>query len=313
MPLVIDCPDQSAIELDALVEYLHDAKIDTTDEASMLEAAPMLRRLAANRTFLADTALTELKQRRNLRGSANTYSPQVMMLYGPKKVTQNFFVRANIWPSPRDHIFMASGAEQFFYHYPHDHSFNFLTVGYFGPGYSSNYYEYDYPGTAGYLGEEVQLRFVEHSSLDEGKVMLYRACRDVHDQIPGDSLSISLNIMENTMRASLCDQYAFDVGRGEVSALINRIPSSALLPLIAGLDQGNGADFLVETARSHPAERVRCTAMMALAGAAPDLESAMAVYQERTGSDQAMVRGWAGHQLARLEKLAAASPSALAA
>lgn len=305
MPLVIDCPDEDAIDLAALVEYLHDAKIDTTDAESMIEAAPMLRRLAQNRIFLADTALTELKQRRNLRGSANTYSPQVMMLYGPKSVGQNFFVRANIWPSPRDHIFVASGAEQFFYHYPHDHSFNFLTVGYFGPGYSSNYYEYDYGATAGYLGEQVPLRFTDRSSLSEGKVMLYRACMDVHDQFPGDSLSISLNIMENTMRASINDQYAFDVGKSEISALINRVPSSALLPLIAGLGEGDGTDFLIETMRRHPAGRVRCSAMMALAGACEDIEDAMAVYEAQLGGDQAMVSGWAGHQLARLEKLAA--------
>jgi hypothetical protein len=236
-----------------------------------------------------------------------------MMLYGPKKVSQNFFVRANIWPSPRDHIYVTSGAEQFFYHYPHDHSFNFLTVGYFGPGYSSNYYEYDYGAAAGYLGEKVPLRFVEHSALSEGKVMLYRACMDVHDQFPGDSLSISLNIMENTMRASIHDQYAFDVGKGEISALINRIPSSALLPLVAGLGDGDGTDFLTETMRRHPAERVRCSAMMALAGASGGVEEAMAVYEAQLGSDQAMVRGWAGHQLARLEKLAAAAPAAAAA
>lgn len=312
MPLVIDCPDEDAIELADLVEYLNEARIDTTDQESMIEAAPMLRRLGRNRTFLADMALAELKQRRNLRGSANSYSPQVMMLYGPKQVSQNFFVRANIWPSPRDHIFVASGAEQFFYHYPHDHSFSFLTVGYFGPGYSSNYYEYDYGATAGYLGEKVPLRFVEQSALSEGKVMLYRACMDVHDQFPGDSLSISLNIMENTMRASLNDQYAFDVERGEVSALINRIPSSALLPLVAGLGEGDGTDFLTETMRRHPADRVRCSAMMALAGACTSLEEAMAVYEKQLGSDQAMVSGWAGHQLARLEKLAAA-PAAAAA
>ena len=41
-------------------------------------------------------------------------------------------------------MFKASGISPFFYHVPHDHNFSFLTVGYLGPGYWSEYYEYDY-------------------------------------------------------------------------------------------------------------------------------------------------------------------------
>lgn len=102
------------------------------------------------------------------------------------------------------------------------------------------------------------------------------------------------------------------MGKSEISALINRVPSSALLPLVAGLGEGDGTDFLTETMRRHPAGRVRCSAMMALAGACKHVEDAMAVYEAQLGGDQAMVSGWAGHQLGRLEKLAAV-PTAIAA
>jgi hypothetical protein len=33
----------------------------------------------------------------------------------------------------------ASGAAAFVYGLPHDHNFDFLTLGYFGPGYWSDY------------------------------------------------------------------------------------------------------------------------------------------------------------------------------
>src|SRR3546814_33924 len=80
-----------------------------------------------------------------------------------------------------------SGTDPFFYGKAHDHNFSFLTVGYMGPGYWSEYYEYDYANVAGYVGEKVNLRYIEKSKLDEGKVMLYRIHRDVHLQLPARS------------------------------------------------------------------------------------------------------------------------------
>ena len=50
----------------------------------------------------------------------------------------------------------------------------------------------------GFPGEEVNLRFIEKSRLDQGKVMLYRAHQDVHLQLPADAMSVSLNILETS-------------------------------------------------------------------------------------------------------------------
>ena len=55
-------------------------------------------------------------------------------------------------------MFKASGTSPFFYHVPHDHNFSFLTVGYLGPGYWSEYYEYDYGEVVGMPGEKVDLQ-----------------------------------------------------------------------------------------------------------------------------------------------------------
>ena len=56
--------------------------------------------------------------------------------------------------SERDSVVKASGLSPFFYHIPHDHNFSFLTVGYIGPGYWSDYYEYDHDSVLGAPGEE---------------------------------------------------------------------------------------------------------------------------------------------------------------
>lgn len=303
MPIIIKTDETDAIELEELTEYLYDEKIDTLDHDSMISAGFMLKRLANNRTFLADLAVNELKNRKNLGASSNRYGPQVIMLYPPRKRQQNFFMRANFWPSKQDHIFRASGPEQFFYHHPHDHSFNFLTVGYLGPGYRSNYYEYDYENTYGYPGEDVKLKFVENMALDEGKVMLYRSCIDIHDQLPPDSMSISLNIMELSIRGGAIDQYSFDTESGCVSSMINRMPMACLMPLIAASNHDNGTDYLMETSRSHMSGRVRLSAIRAMAAAEQNLDSCREVLQLGLTNDDGLVSGWAAAQLRRLEIL----------
>lgn len=305
MPIVIDTKVEQAIELGDLTEYLFDEKIDTSDNDAMVAAGPMLKRLANNRTFLADLALQELKERTSIGNGTNSYGPQVIMLYAPQHREQNFFLRANFWPAVADHIYKSSGPEQFFYHNPHDHTFNFLTVGYYGPGYSSNYYEYDYGTTAGYPGEEVPLRFVEKSALTEGKVMLYRACVDIHDQLPPESMSISLNIMELSVRGAVLDQYSFDVGRSTVNNMINRMSMACLMPVVAQLGGGNSADFLAETAKSHVSDRVRFAAVKAMAATKTSLDETASVYEAGAVSDSVLVAGWSRQKLARLESLRA--------
>ena len=207
MPRIIPCPDEDAIELGDLIEALNDPRFDPADEESFVAVGPLLKRLANNREFLADIALAEIKDRCTRQSAESRYSSQVIMLH---RASEKYFIRANFWPSPRDSVFKASGPSPFFYHVPHDHNFSFLTVGYLGPGYWSDYYEYDHGDVVGLPGEKVDLRFIEKSRLEPGKVMLYRAHKDVHDQLPADELSISLNIMEASPSYPL-SQYRFDV------------------------------------------------------------------------------------------------------
>ena len=153
--------------------------------------------------------MAELKQR--CAGQLRTINirRQVVMLHAHPR--SKFVMRANFWPALKDSVVRHSGPDPFFYGVPHDHNFSFLTVGYLGPGYWSDYYEYDYGAVVGYPGESVDLRFVEKSRLEEGKVMLYRAHRDIHLQLPADAMSVSLNIVETSHNSVFRDQYQFDL------------------------------------------------------------------------------------------------------
>src|SRR5437868_2052006 len=219
MPRIVTCPETDAITLAELIEALNDPRFDPTDEDSFAAAGPLLKRLANNRDFLAEIALAELKDRCHRQSASNRYSSQVIMLH---RASEKYFLRANFWPSPRDSVFKTSGTSPFFYHVPHDHNFSFLTVGYLGPGYWSDYYEYDYGSVVGYPGESVNLRFVEKSRLEQGKVMLYRAHKDIHLQLPADAMSVSINILETSHSSVFRDQYQFDVEHQTIAGIMTR-------------------------------------------------------------------------------------------
>ena len=297
MARTLACDASDAIGLGDLVQALNDESFDPGDEESFAAAAPLLKRLANNREFLAELAIAELKDRCTRQSLENRYSSQVIMLH---RASEKFFIRANFWPSERDSVLKLSGTSPFFYHVPHDHNFSFLTVGYSGPGYWSEYYEYDYEGVVGLPGEKVDLRFVEKTRLEPGKVMLYRAHRDIHDQLPADDLSVSINIMEASNRLPFLSQYRFDVKKCEVAGILTRTASEALLALAANHDGGNARDLVESFAASHPCDRIRFTALRELA-AAGDADAGLETLAQGAASANAFVAAMSKREMAKLE------------
>ncbi|HYD36300.1 MAG TPA: transposase [Allosphingosinicella sp.] len=299
MPLLIDAESADSIELGELIEALATGGFDPDDEAVIASFGPALGKLANNRRFLGDLVVEELK--RNCAGQVerNHYTAQVILLHA----APGFALRANFWPAAADSVVVNSGIDPFFYGVPHDHNFSFLTVGYFGPGYWSDYYEYEYGDVTGFVGEPVALRFVERSRLESGKIMLYRRFRDVHSQLPPDSLSVSLNILAQSDRSDFCDQYRFDLARREVAGLVNTSSLEALVKLAVHLGGGNGRDLADSFASSHPSERIRFAAIEAQASVEPGLDRRIALY-ERAARADGFVGAMAARKARRLESLA---------
>ncbi len=298
MPRVIDCAETETLELGDLVQALNDERFDPGEEESFAAAGPLLKRLANNRRFLADIAVAELKDRCGTQERENRYSSQVIILH---RASEKYFIRANFWPSTKDSVFKASGSSPFFYGVPHDHNFSFLTVGYLGPGYWSEYYEYDYESVVGLPGEKVDLRFVEKAKLDHGKVMLYRAHKDVHNQLPADEMSVSINIMEASPCLPLLAQYRFDPARCEIVGILTRSSSEALLALAANHGGGNARDLVESFARHHPCERLQFAAIRELAAAEPSIDDGFAVLKRGLASPNRFVAGMTAHEMARVE------------
>lgn len=299
MPRVIDCATEESLELAGLVDMLETGGFDSSDEENFASWGPQLRKLANDRRFLADIMMTELKQRCAGQLRDNQYSAPVVLLHAHPR--SNFVIRANLWPALNDSVVRHSGPDPFFYGVPHDHNFSFLTVGYLGPGYWSDYYEYDYGTVVGFPGEDVALRFVEKSRLEPGKVMLYRAHRDIHLQLPADAMSVSLNILETSHSSVFRDQYRFDVEGSKIAGIMTRTSLEPMLALTAHYGGGDGEDLLRSFAASHPSERVRWAALKAQAGAAADLDGRIAVFERVAGAESSLISAMARQQIDRLE------------
>ena len=193
MPRLIDPPAGPALDLAEVTARLDESGVDLSDETSVARCAALLAGLGRNRDFLADRVIAALKASYADQLEINRYSAQVFLLH---RGARGFYLRANLWPAATDAVTAASGAAAFSYGIPHDHNFSFLTAGYFGPGYVSDYYDYDPEAVDGRLGEPLNLSFAGRSQLGEGKMMLYRAHRDIHSQLPPERLSVSLNILD---------------------------------------------------------------------------------------------------------------------
>jgi hypothetical protein len=299
MPRLIDAETDDRLELAELIELLETGDFDGQDEENFVSWGIQLKRLANNRTFLADIVVSEMKQRCENQLRDNQYGAQVVMLYGH---ASKFILRANMWPALNDSIVRHSGTDPFFYGIAHDHNFSFLTVGYLGPGYWSDYYEYDYGEVVGYPGEDVQLRFIERTKLDLGKVMLYRAHRDIHLQLPADAMSVSLNIVETSHASSFRDQYRFDIENSKIDGMLTRMSLEPMLALAAHFGGEEGLDLLVNFARGHPSDRIRWCALRARAAAAPTLDERIAIYEDGARTDSLLVGAMAKREVEKIEK-----------
>lgn len=230
------------------------------------EAGRILRRLANNKAFLVAQVTGELERLDSIEAfqASSNFSQQIIDLGGGT----HFRLRANMWVPCRGDEPADWEKSLFAYQMPHDHNADFLTVGYWGPGYETDIYEYDPERTVGYEGEQVEIRFLERTRLTPGKLMFYRANRDIHTQLPADGFSISLNLLaaDPDSRRS-ARQYWFDVAAGRISASVERLdytPFVFLCRLAAQIGDGATTEALERLAQGHVDPRVRGEAYRAL-------------------------------------------------
>ena len=289
MPITIDNSCSDICTLAECTEALGELGFEPEDDGNLAKVALWLRRLSNNREFLGELLVDRLEGRAADLDSA--YGPQAIMLSRPRDGRAgSAFLRAAIWPAESDLMFSTSGAASFVYGTPHDHNFDFLTVGYCGPGYASDYYAYDYDDVAGYPGEQVKMRPQGRHILTPGTVMLYRKHRDIHSQLPPASLSVSLSVIRVDPAQAWFDQYGFggDIGpdHGTVTRLLNANPNEAMLRVAVASRAQAALDYAEWVGTAHPSSRLRLASFEARAGLAADPAEQDALWRtaERSGN-----------------------------
>ena len=293
MALTIPASTANTVGLDEFIQYV-ESEIDLQEDESVASAALMLRSLANDRTLVVRELNNLLLNPRAFQRWSTVHS--VILGEG-----RGFYVRANIWPSNGDMANARAYQNQIAYNLAHDHNFTFLTVTHLGPGYETEIYEYDYDNTVGYVGEPVDLRFLEKTKFGTGSVMLYRASRDAHVQYPPTELTITLNLMLAAPEPRR-DQYHFDLASRTISSVgdSNVAGRLSLLRLAALVGDGESAALLEKIATTHPCRQTRLGAFESLDRC--DQASKQAIWERAASDPEPAVADAAKKRLRALEK-----------
>jgi hypothetical protein len=253
--------DESLTATEAVAGF---SKLRQVDASFIEDAANILLGLYNNRTLLSVPLSTFL---RSYPKRAAFYSPQSFLIGTGKFADgKNFVLRGNVW-FPRTFDEANQRLENYVYSYDncHDHNFEFLTVGYFGPGYTTEIYEYDRDKIVGQAGEPVALTPLGNFVLAPGKILHFRKMIDVHLQCHPDETSISLNLLINDDENELA-QYEIDPKSRTIK---NTIYSSSMYPaslayLAGKLSCSEAAEEAYRNLKSSPMWQQRYAAGRAL-------------------------------------------------
>ena len=262
MPRLIDPGTPAPLSFEDFCDALDASTVDCEDEEAFASLAPLLAGLGRNRDFLGHAALEAL-QRSDTALPGQGYGAQVLLLRPP---CDRFIVRAAFWPSPDDAAMRSSGGRHFYYGVPHNHDFAFLTYGYCGPGYESDYWDFDPDAVAGQVGETAYLRALGRYRLAPDTLMLNRKWRDVHSQHPPRRFSVSLNILARPSAHQWREQFRFDTQTDTIAQVLSAHPSEPLLRLAANISD-EGRDLAASFAAHHASDTMRRAALRACVGA----------------------------------------------
>ncbi|HEX9963760.1 MAG TPA: hypothetical protein VGB04_02110 [Allosphingosinicella sp.] len=266
MALIFDLNVEERFSLSEYVAFVID-NVDVRDFDSLAESGRALRALANDREFLLDRYHEELKALYDT-SSQNTLTPQSVVLVQQEK----FFVRSNIWlPANPDPTQFENEKKLYAYDLPHDHNFDFITVGYAGVGYVTDLYSYDIDSVVGYVGEPVALENLGRVRLEPGRVMAYRCNRDVHTQYEPEQISVTINLIPSHERLVTSPQYVFDPERGVIDGGVSDQVGSRLflLDFFRHMHDENSIELLETVSRRHPCPRTSGQALSVLEQLAP--------------------------------------------
>jgi hypothetical protein len=274
MAITIPNTSTRSISVEEFLDWAHD-NVDPSDDDSVMAASSRLAELNNNKSFVIEKINAEISSL--AEGRPPEYESAQGTIHG-QRISKwgQLFVRTVIWTPPLSNDPRARALQDFTLSFvtPHNHNFALLTAGYFGPGYTTEIYECDPENIEGYAGEDIELRYLETTKLEENKLLYFRPFKDVHAQLHPESVSISLNLIAQVPHIHLTEQYEFDSRQKKIVGLLkgNPVPSLLtpfkILSLLGGDERS--VDLVEEIMRKHVNPHVRSRALVTLASMVPE-------------------------------------------
>lgn len=263
--------NQDKITLAEFIDYVKN-NIDFDDLDSIQSATPMLIKLSNDKELLPKAICDELRNPNNKFQDGNTYQTSGYILYKDS----DFIIRAVCWIPDKNRKVLSTEIDPglLIYEAPHDHDFSFLTVGYYGPGYHTETYEYDYDSVLGENGEDVEMKEIPFNKLNPDQTFFFRSGKEIHLQLAPDDLSISLNfIVRKRGPQRFMDQYWFDFDKKQIVRSLENdtFRRAQTIPIIADLLGKDCIKGFSEIKDTHSCRRTRIEVMKELTKLNPDL------------------------------------------
>lgn len=183
--------------------------------------------------------------------------------------------------------------------------FYFLTLGYFGPGYWSDYYEVDYEEIAGWPWASRCPRCALSNGRGSNRAS---SCTTAPTSMSTRRsrprrFRWAINVMHASPAQGWLDQYSFDVDGGRIGRMVSHGSSEAFLRIAVGLGSEEAIDLAERFALRHPSDRMRLAAWDALASVAPgDGAPATVSWRRAEHGGSRLVTAMAGLRRAALEQ-----------
>jgi hypothetical protein len=258
-------PNETPISFEEFIDVIDNIP-DLSAKEGLEQASKYLKALAANRTFLCNLICQELKNSNEFQED-NPATAFTLLLSSRKK----YIIRANIWQPLEYAALKEEEMKVFAYDCYHDHDFDLITVGYFGPGYTTEVFEYDRSEVLGYIGEKVRLNPLGEFKLGIGDVLIYQKKKHIHIQKPPENTSVSINIIPLITGEQL--QYIFDIHKQQIQEYGYNVSMYRcnLLNFAAMLDDDNITDILLHIGQTDRCEKSRFFAYKALLEKNPNM------------------------------------------
>ena len=259
MAIVLRPENEDRTTLADFVEKL-DHVLDLEEADSLIGLAADLRALANDPGLLTRHINATLKRLIDTQELYVSASSSIELA-----ARKNYSLRASVWmPATNDvspNLDIAPDTQSV-----HNHNFNVMTIGYFGPGYVTDIYAFTPKESLGEIGERVDLRFLQRATLGRGDVIIYRDTVDAHIQFPPVSVSVSMSLAIFRESMQTTDQYQFDPqsstisGFGETAAIHRR---AAVVRLAGEAGDAETIPLLDALLRRSKCRRVREAAVVA--------------------------------------------------